>query len=258
MKRCENCGLENADESKFCKKCGTKFPEKKLAKFCRFCGKEATEGNLFCTGCGKSLEMTAAQPTIQPKPVTVEKPVQTQEKKNLLPIIIAVVVVVIALVVGVIWFMQNNPTSNEADGDSSSKVENQIENDDEDDVDVNSEEKDEEVKETESLVVEEETESGTEAQLTDSEYILPTSNTEYLTLEDLQGLTAEQCRIARNELYARYGRKFTDEGLKAYFESKSWYIGTIEPEDFKEDMLNEYEIANRDLIVEYETLQGYR
>lgn len=94
--------------------------------------------------------------------------------------------------------------------------------------------------------------------VTDGDYILPTSNSAYLTMEDLEGLTAEQCRLARNELYARYGRKFTDETLKAYFESKSWYVGTIEPEDFTEDMLNEYEIYNRDLIVDYEEQNGFR
>ena len=64
--------------------------------------------------------------------------------------------------------------------------------------------------------------------------------------------------IARNELFARHGRKFTDENLKSYFESKSWYEGTIEPEDFDDSVFNEYEIANRDLIVEYEKEKGYR
>ena len=91
------------------------------------------------------------------------------------------------------------------------------------------------------------------------DYILPTSNSEYLTMDDLEGLSAEQCRIARNELYARYGRRFLDESLQAYFDSKSWYRGTIEPDDFVDlEWLNEYEIANRDLIVEYETAKGYR
>ena len=33
---------------------------------------------------------------------------------------------------------------------------------------------------------------------------------------------------------------------------------SIAPEDFKESMLNEVEIANRDLIVSYEKEMGYR
>ena len=38
--------------------------------------------------------------------------------------------------------------------------------------------------------------------------------------------------IARNEIYARHGRKFNDSELQAYFNSKSWYKGTVNPEDF--------------------------
>ena len=90
------------------------------------------------------------------------------------------------------------------------------------------------------------------------DYILPGSDSRYLDVSELYDLDANQCRLARNELYARHGRKFDDEGLRAYFESKDWYSGTIDPDDFKEDMLNDYEFYNRDLIVQYEKDQGYR
>lgn len=92
----------------------------------------------------------------------------------------------------------------------------------------------------------------------DSQYILPTSNTQYLTIADLEGLTKEDCRIARNELYARHGRRFDDAGLQGYFDSCGWYEGTIAPSDFDDSVLNEYETANRDLIVQYEKDMGYR
>lgn len=98
----------------------------------------------------------------------------------------------------------------------------------------------------------------TEMQDEASEYFIPDSDSKYLTMKDLEGYSADDCRIARNELFARHGRKFTDENLKSYFESKSWYEGTIEPEDFDDSVFNEYEIANRDLIVEYEKEKGYR
>lgn len=99
---------------------------------------------------------------------------------------------------------------------------------------------------------------GTTDGMTASEYVLPTSNCEYLTVADLQGLTAEQCRIARNELYARHGRMFNDEALQAYFNSCSWYIGTTPADQFNDAVLNVYEIANRDLIVQYEQAMGYQ
>lgn len=92
----------------------------------------------------------------------------------------------------------------------------------------------------------------------DSAYILPTSSSEYLSMADLEGLTKEECRIARNEIYARYGRIFDDEALQAYFNGRDWYEGTIAAEDFDDDLLNEYETANRDLIVEYESDMGFR
>ena len=79
-------------------------------------------------------------------------------------------------------------------------------------------------------------------------YILPYSDSMYYSESDLESLTAEELRIARNEIYARYGRKFKDEQLQRYFASCSWYYGDIEPEDFQESSLNEYEMANRDLI----------
>ena len=65
-------------------------------------------------------------------------------------------------------------------------------------------------------------------------------------------------RLARNELYARHGRIFQDEGLRNYFNSIDWYEPTIEGEDFQESILNEFEIANRDLIVAYEKEIGYQ
>lgn len=89
-------------------------------------------------------------------------------------------------------------------------------------------------------------------------YIFPDSNSRYLEEGELEGFSADQCKIARNELYARYGRKFQDEGLQDYFNSLEWYSPSVEPEDFDEGWLNEYEVANRDLIVRYEEEHGYR
>lgn len=94
--------------------------------------------------------------------------------------------------------------------------------------------------------------------VTGGDYILPESNSRYLTDADVSGLTLQQLNYAKNEIYARHGRKFLDEGLQEYFNGKSWYNGTIEPDDFKEDMLSEIERTNEDTIVNYETKMGYR
>ncbi len=86
----------------------------------------------------------------------------------------------------------------------------------------------------------------------DSEYIIPDSDTRLLTEYDLYGFTTDELRIARNEIYARHGRKFTDKALQEYFDSKSWYYGVWEPDEFSDNMLSDIEHKNKDLIVEYE------
>lgn len=55
------------------------------------------------------------------------------------------------------------------------------------------------------------------------DYLLQNSGTALLTENDLAGMSAEQLRLARNEIYARHGRTFKDAELQNYFNSKSWY-----------------------------------
>ena len=91
-----------------------------------------------------------------------------------------------------------------------------------------------------------------------SGYVLPGSDSRYLREDDLRGLTAEECRLARNEIFARHGRRFEDPSLQTYFDACSWYTGTVAAEDFDECVFNEYEAANIAFIREYETAMGYR
>lgn len=49
------------------------------------------------------------------------------------------------------------------------------------------------------------------------------TGTRKLTEEDLKGLSSEQLRIMRNEIYARNGYIFQDRKLREYFMQKSWY-----------------------------------
>ena len=101
--------------------------------------------------------------------------------------------------------------------------------------------------------VSEEKNTQAENEPTDAEeYIFPDSSTQKLTESDLESLSGEELRLARNEIYARLGRKFDDETLREYFESKSWYRGTIDPADFSEERLNETEKYNATFIAAYE------
>lgn len=86
-------------------------------------------------------------------------------------------------------------------------------------------------------------------------YILPDSSSRQLTESDLLGLTSEQLRIARNEIYARHGRKFQDEELQAYFDSQPWYNGTIEPAQFDDmSLLSQLERSNLEVIKKREAV----
>lgn len=86
----------------------------------------------------------------------------------------------------------------------------------------------------------------------DDDYILPDSGTRKLTNSDLAGLDADELELARNEIYARAGRRFNTDYIQDYFDDKWWYVGTIEPEDFTEDMLNDVEKYNVNFIRNYE------
>lgn len=83
------------------------------------------------------------------------------------------------------------------------------------------------------------------------EFILPGSDATYIAEKELTNLSQDELRYAVNEIYARHHRKFKDAQLQAYFDAKSWYTGTVEPEDFDEKTLNVYEKENVKVIRGY-------
>ncbi len=90
----------------------------------------------------------------------------------------------------------------------------------------------------------------------DDDYFFPDSDSRYISRSELVNLTDEELQLARNEIYARHGRKFNTPSVQEYFDTKSWYHGTIEPDDFDESVLNDYETTNALLIREYEEERG--
>ena len=84
-----------------------------------------------------------------------------------------------------------------------------------------------------------------------TEYILPDSDSRYISENELGGMSSEQLRLARNEIFARHGRKFKDAQLQEYFNTKSWYSPQYDADSFDENMeqiLNQYELKNADVI----------
>ena len=106
---------------------------------------------------------------------------------------------------------------------------------------------------TDVILEENETEGAEEGVAEESDYIIPDSDSRYLSREEISRLSLQQINYAKNEIYARRGRLFNSVELQNYFNSKSWYYGSIAPADFDSVVtLNEYEIANASLLSEIE------
>lgn len=76
------------------------------------------------------------------------------------------------------------------------------------------------------------------------DYMIPSSSARKVTDQDLEQLGASQLRIAKNEIYARHGRQFTTPDLQRYFNSRSWYRGTVPADQFSESVLSSVEKEN--------------
>ena len=84
----------------------------------------------------------------------------------------------------------------------------------------------------------------------------PDGGTYYATFPtDVQAYTddaeayGDRIQMAINEIYARHHRKFVLKEVQDYFNTKSWYSGTIEAADFDTKVMNAYEGANINLMV---------
>ena len=82
------------------------------------------------------------------------------------------------------------------------------------------------------------------------EYILPTSNILPLDSIALANLSGNDLWIAKNELFARHGRQFTNSYLQMYFDRCSWYDGTIPTSEFDDHSLSRLELDNLELILD--------
>ncbi|WP_338470883.1 YARHG domain-containing protein [Niallia sp. XMNu-256] len=81
-----------------------------------------------------------------------------------------------------------------------------------------------------------------------SYYLLPHSSYSYLSYSDIAGFSKSELRLARNEIYARYGYIFQSDDLRAYFNSQDWYY----PDSSYNGNLSSIEKHNVDFIKSYE------
>lgn len=150
---------------------------------------------------------------------------------------------------------QSEENSNETKTDSTEKDSMQSDSysrDDSDTYDANQEEEKTDEQNTDENEDWYDNNENEELDTVDSEYIIPDSDTRRITNKDLKGLSKEECRLARNEIYARHGRMFNDSQLQDYFDSQPWYEGTTAPDYFNESELSKIEKDNVKKISKYE------
>ena len=88
-----------------------------------------------------------------------------------------------------------------------------------------------------------------------ADYLLSESDSRYYSESELSSFSDWELYLARNEVFARHGRMFSNEDLKNYFEAKSWYEPRYTPEEFDslgDGAINEYEKANSQTILSIE------
>lgn len=100
-------------------------------------------------------------------------------------------------------------------------------------------------------------EPGSDKNTESDNYMLPESNSRYISKDELEGFSAWECMVARNEIFARHGRIFNNSDLKEHFNSKSWYKPSVSPDNFDSLVFNDYELKNIDTILAYEKAKGY-
>ena len=191
------------------------------ASICRELGEVAESGVIEVGVAGANCRMRQAEVddiSAVSKEFEAYLVKRTPDKKKILLIAGGAVLILLALV-GVLTLgnpeKQDQPIEQDVNVDSDLEEELEVEDDVQNDADVT-----EEPDNTEDTIA------------SDVEYILPKSDKEKLTRADLEGLTKEQLRLARNEIYARHGMIFGVSDLDNYFATKSWYKPTIPFKDF--------------------------
>jgi len=252
--------------------------------FCSKCGKQVRDGMNYCTNCGEPVkkdeggvnlkkddDKVSSAATLPHGNVSGKSNKAKKTKKNkgvkivfitIAGIILALLLILFALVqTGIISISIDDSTNQESVLDKKSKSskrekekERRAKEKESEEGDVTTQAQTEPVS-TEAQTVQPATMPSTVA--INNEFILPDSSVRVLDKSELSGFSAEQCRLARNEIYAKHGRMFDDAGLQNYFNSRSWYHGTIPAKQFNDNMLSDIEIQNRNLIIAFEKEMGY-
>lgn len=236
--------------------------------YCPYCGAKNDENAIFCEKCGRRIEEEFIEEWQEEK---------IPQKGNSVKIMIAILIGVLFIGTGggiAYWITTQNKETASA---SKERIEQDESKENEEDAEKQAEEadpkeeKEADLKEKEKdpdKLQKEETydveEKEYAVEKADSEYILPQSSSKPLSFSEISSLSLRELNYARNEVFARHGRRFHSAELQRYFNSKSWYSGTISPENFDDNYLstlNNVEKANVEALKKEEysrSANGYK
>lgn len=267
---CTQCGKPCGEGQNLCAACRqTKKPVETDAQpprrsFCIKCGRPCSDGKNVCVECrskmrAKEREDGAAEP-----------------KRNTgTVILVTAVVLVILLLIGVALFFilreggekQEEPVSTDAyqwvNDFAEEYILPDVEEEEQLPVSIATEPAPTEAPtepETEPVV---ETSAPTEPTVDVNsveyrmEYFIENCDKEYFAQSYFDGFGEEECRLARNAIYAKSGRMFNDSSLQKYYEQYSWYVPSVSPSNFSASMLNAYQTSNINAILNFEAAHGY-
>jgi uncharacterized protein len=85
---------------------------------------------------------------------------------------------------------------------------------------------------------------------------LPFFMSRLVTEQDLEGKSAWELDVMRNEIFARHGRQFVRENLQRYFSAQSWYVPRFTATQFPIFSLSSLQQKNVALILSYQKAHG--
>lgn len=240
----------------YCKKCGAKLPE--LGKFCTCCGSPREASGAAQPPVQQSVKQSAQQPVRKPQ----RKPARSSKKLTIVLIVLAVLLLAVAGCVVYVILGGDAQSSPDAEGGSIQRADREKPS-----VSEAASQETTQSQPIEPQPTDPETEAPTQTtqeetqpeptettayyDLSDpysftGEYYCPDSDWRYYTEDDVAWMNHDRdyLQMAINEIYARHGFNFQTPEIRAYFESKSWYVCTCEPGGFDTSVLSACEMEN--------------
>lgn len=237
---CSNCGKELPGDALFCPSCGKQLSQSGRNSFEQQSVQEAVAIN---AAHGTSPKITAPMPPIS---ISEQPSRHSPESRESLSVTIAACLAAILLAGTAGMFFLADREEEAASSSSENATSEQVEQPSKESADALPEQNPER------------RETASPAPLPVVEYVLPESDYRVYSESELRQLSPWELYVARNEIYARYGRTFSNKDLATYFNSCSWYREAISPEDFDsmESPLSSVEKQNVEAIRAVEEEKG--